>query len=89
MSALRAAPLYTARPERWECNADINIADECGRDLIGRLANISEHGFMAECEEKVAIGSFVEVDLPDRGRVRAEVRWALGWRFGALIVETL
>ena len=28
----------------------------------------------------------MEVDLPERGRVRAEVRWVLGWRFGAMIL---
>ena len=81
------ASTYHTRPPRWECNADITIADDCGRELIGRLANISEGGFMAECEEKVRKGSIVEVDLPDRGRVRAEVRWVLGWRFGAMIVR--
>jgi hypothetical protein len=43
---------------------------------------------MAECEEKVRLGSIVEVDLPDRGHVRAEVRWVLGWRFGAKILPS-
>ena len=77
---------YAYRAERWECNADIVVADDCGRELIGRLGNISEGGFMAECEEKIPKGAIVEVDLPDRGRVRAEVRWAVGWRFGAMIL---
>jgi hypothetical protein len=80
------ASTYQARPPRWECTTDITIADDCGRELIGRLANISDGGFMAECEEKVRKGSIVELDLPDRGHVRAEVRWVLGWRFGAMIV---
>ena len=77
---------FASRPERWECNADIVVADDCGRELTGQLANISEGGFMAECEEKVRIGSIVDVVLPDRGPVRAEVRWVLGWRFGAKII---
>lgn len=79
-------PNYVQRPERWECDADIVVVDDCGRELIGRLANISDAGFMAECEEKVPKGAIVEVNLPDRGRVRAEVRWVLGWRFGAMIL---
>ena len=78
--------LYVKRPPRWECDAEVTVADDCGRELLGRLANISEGGFMAECEEKVRLGSIVEVVLPDRGKVRAEVRWALGWRFGAMIL---
>jgi hypothetical protein len=81
------APPYDARPPRWECNADVVITDDRGRELVGRLVNISEGGFMAECEEKVRKGSIVEVALPDRGRVRAEVRWVLGWRFGAMILR--
>jgi hypothetical protein len=85
MSAI-AKPNYAGRPERWDCDADVVVADDCGRELQGRLANISNGGFMAECEEKVRIGSIVEVALPGRGTVRAEVRWALGWRFGAMIL---
>ncbi len=78
---------YVRRPPRWECDAEIVVTDDCGRELQGRLANISDTGFMAECEEKVRKGSIVEVALPGRGPVRAEVRWVLGWRFGALIVQ--
>jgi PilZ domain len=78
---------FASRPERWECDADITVNDDCGRELTGKLANISDGGFMAECEEKVRIGSVVEVVLPDRGAVRAEVRWVLGWRFGAKILK--
>jgi hypothetical protein len=43
-------------------------------------------GFMAEAEEPVLVGSIVAVDLPDRGAVRAEVRWSEGWRFGCRIL---
>ncbi len=81
-------PHYVPRPERWECDADIVVMDDCGRELIGRLANISAAGFMAECEQKIPKGSIVEVCLPDRGPVQAEVRWVLGWRFGALILPS-
>lgn len=77
---------YEPRPPRWDCHADIVVVDDCGRELIGRLGNISEAGFMAECEEKIPKGSIVELTLPDRGQVRAEVRWVLGWRFGGLIL---
>jgi hypothetical protein len=77
---------YISRPPRWECTGEIVVVDESGRELMGRLGNISEGGFMAECEQKIPNGSIVETILPDRGRVRAEVRWVLGWRFGAMIL---
>jgi positive regulator of sigma E activity len=63
------------------------IFDDCGRQMAGRLANLSVGGFMAECEEKLRKGAIVEVDIPARGRVRAEIRWVLGWRFGAMILS--
>lgn len=59
---------YVQRPERWECNADDVVVDDCGRELLGRLANISAAGFMTECEEKVPMGTIVEVSLSDRER---------------------
>ena len=77
---------YTARPPRWECDAEVVVVDDSGRELMGRLGNISEGGFMAECEQKIPNGSLVELTLPGRGRVRAQVRWVLGWRFGAMIL---
>ena len=82
-----AAHAYINRPPRWSCDADVVIHDDNGRELDARLGNLSDGGFMAECEEKVRLHSIVEVDLPDRGRVRAEVRWVLGWRFGAMILR--
>jgi len=78
---------YVKRAERWEYSTDIVVADDCGRALLARIANISDHGFMAETEEKVRKGSIVEVTLPERGPVRAEIRWVQGWRFGAMILS--
>ncbi|MBA2920457.1 hypothetical protein GON01_01980 [Sphingomonas sp. MAH-20] len=86
MSAANAAQ-YVRRAPRWECDVEVVVEDDCGRELMGRIANMSEGGFMAECEEKVRLGSIVEVRIPERGRVRAEVRWVLGWRFGAMILS--
>jgi hypothetical protein len=77
---------HIVRPPRWECTGEIVVIDESGRELMGRLGNVSDGGFMAECEQKIPKGSVVETTLPDRGRVRAEVRWVLGWRFGAMIL---
>jgi positive regulator of sigma E activity len=83
-----ALPAYQRRAERWDCDAEITIEDDCGRQLMARLGNISDSGFMAECEEKIRLGAIVTVTLPGRGSVNAEVRWALGWRFGAMVLES-
>ena len=84
--ALAQRPVYVQRPPRYVCDADIEVVDDLGRALQSRLFNISEAGFGAECEEKVRKGAIVKVDLPERGTVWAEVRWVLGWRFGAMIL---
>jgi hypothetical protein len=79
---------HVNRPARWECRADITLVDHGGRELFARLGNISEQGFMAEAEEQVVVGSIVDVELPERGLVRAEVRWSEGWRFGCRILPS-
>lgn len=79
---------YSPREHREPCNLPLLIVDELGREMLGRLGNISQNGFMAECEEKVRIGSIVRTELPGRGLVTAEIRWALGWRFGARILKS-
>ena len=86
MVAIRKKPNYVQRPPRWSITADTSVIDGCGRQLETRLWNISQGGFMAECEEKLPLGAEIVIDLPGRGLVRAEVRWALGWRFGAMIL---
>lgn len=75
------------RDPREPCNMDAVITDDCGRELTAWLGNRSRRGFMAECEEKFPLGAVITINLPDRGEVRAEVRWALGWRFGAMILD--
>ena len=77
---------YVQRPPRWAVNADTTLDDGSGRVLQARLWNISDGGFMAECEEKLPVGARISIELPDRGTVRAEVRWVLGWRIGAMIL---
>lgn len=47
-----------------------------------RIRDVSPLGFMAECGEHVAIGSFVSIDVPGIGPVQAQVRWQIGGRMG-------
>lgn len=46
---------------------------------------------MCECEERLPLHTVVFADLPGPAtgqtrRVRAEIRWVFGWRFGAMIL---
>ena len=82
-----AALAYSHRAPRWTCDFDAVITDESGRDLACRIGNISEGGFMADCEEEIAADSVIQATLPGRGLVRAEIRWTIGTRFGAMILD--
>ena len=86
-SAAKVQQLVPREP-RGPCNVETSIVDDCNRELEAWIGNISRHGFMAECEEKFPLGAIILINLPDRGRVRAELRWAVGWRFGALIHDS-
>lgn len=78
---------YVARQPREWIDVETVVDDGSGRLLDSRIWNISQGGFMADCEVKLPLGSQIVVELPGRGPVRAEIRWAVGWRFGAEILE--
>lgn len=86
MTSLQSLSAYPWREPRFDCDFGVAITDDCGRELLARVGNSSEGGFMAECEEKLQIGQHIRAILPDRGEVLAEVRWALGWQFGAKLI---
>jgi hypothetical protein len=53
------------------------------------VCDVSQTGFMAECEEAVAIGSHVTLDVPGIGPVRAQVRWQIGGRMGGMFLDPI
>ena len=81
-----ATPAYSLREPRDACDLEALVTDEGGRELLCRIANLSESGFMGECAEKVAADTLISLTLPGRGLVQAEIRWTIGPRFGAMIL---
>lgn len=53
------------------------------------LRDLSSSGFMAECPENVAIGSYVSLEVPGVGAVRAQVRWQVGGRMGGMFLDPI
>lgn len=53
------------------------------------IVNLSKRGFGAASAVAVLIGTQISVELPLMGIVRAEVRWGLGNRFGAIFAQPL
>ena len=54
-----------------------------------KVRDVSTGGFMAECAESVAIGSYVSLDVPGIGPVHAQVRWQLGSRMGGMFLDPI
>ena len=53
-------------------------------DVNLKLRNLSQAGFMAECEEPVPPGTNVILAVPGAGRIPAEIRWNNKGLLGAL-----
>jgi hypothetical protein len=58
-------------------------------DVEVRVCDISRCGFMAECDDAVAIGSHVLLDVPGIGPVHAQVRWQLAGRMGGMFLDPI
>lgn len=76
-----------SRGARWEVDHEVVAQASDGRACTVRIANLSNGGFMAESDRPLSIGSILTLEVPGEGKVEAEIRWAIGQRFGAMIVE--
>jgi len=56
-------------------------------DVIVR--DVSTAGFMVQCQDNVSIGSYVCLDVPGLGPVRAQVRWQVGGRMGGMFLDPI
>lgn len=53
------------------------------------IVNISPSGLMARTIDQAAPGAMLTLTLPVVGRIRAEVRWALGGRLGCRLKRSI
>ena len=51
--------------------------------------DVSTSGFMAECHDPVRIGSYVSLEVPGLGQVKAQVRWQLASRMGGMFLDPI
>ena len=54
-----------------------------------KIRNVSTCGFMADCNDRVQIGSYVSLDVPGMGPVHAQVRWQIGGKMGGLFLHPI
>ena len=80
-------PGFVPRSPRASVDLPAVITPPSGRDIPARLRNLSKGGFFALCGAPLEIGSTIAVTSAELGRLTAQVRWALGYRFGAVFTD--
>ncbi len=77
------------RVERTKVSAIAQIRSTACYSVEVRIRDVSQCGFMAECQDPIAIGSSVALDVPGIGAVRAQVRWQIGGRMGGMFRDPI
>lgn len=77
------------RSQRVSVAGTANMRRQNWYEVEVRVQDVSTCGFMAECGEKVSIGSYVSLDVPGIGPVSAQVRWQVGTRMGGMFLDPI
>lgn len=81
---------YSARnAERVPVDSSTRLTSPSEYDVEVRIRDVSTTGFLAECDNSIGIGSFVSLEVPGVGLVRAQVRWQLGPRMGGMFLDPI
>lgn len=80
-------PDFIDRAERQAVDIEATIIGPGGEATDARICSYSPGGFGGFASAVAAIGSYVTVTAKPLGRVPAQVRWALGNRFGAKFLD--
>lgn len=84
-TAALAAKIADRRASRGRraLRLEIELRDGDGRLVNVRVRNIAESGLLLETDSPLlSVGDVIEVELPDKGLVSAEVKWAAPPFFG-------
>jgi hypothetical protein len=85
--AIGVSPFRERRSERVDVDDRTELRHRYAVEI--RIRNVSTCGFMAECDERVAIGSDVSLDIPGVGPIQAQVRWQIGSRMGGMFFDPI
>ena len=80
-------PGFVPRGPRTSVDLRVLVTTPSGREIPARLRNLSRGGFFAICAARLEIGSAITIIAPELGCLPAQVRWALGYRFGAVFTD--
>lgn len=77
------------RAERIEVASETQLHQDNWYCVEVKIRDVSQCGFMAECNDPIQIGSYVSLDVPGLGPVRAQVRWQIGGRMGGMFLDPI
>jgi hypothetical protein len=84
-----AAALRPRRTPRHPIEGRTHLRPQSWYNIEVRVRDVSTCGFMAECDERVQIGSYVSLDVPGVGPVHAQVRWQVGTQMGGMFLDPI
>lgn len=85
----RTSDFVKRRAERRSVASTTHMHSDQWYTVEVRVRDVSQAGFMAECEHAIGIGSAVSLDVPGIGSVDAQVRWQLAGRMGGLFHDPI
>jgi hypothetical protein len=86
----RESPFFkTRKSARRRISEQAALTPQSWYSIDVTVCDVSTGGFMAECPDPVRIGSYVSLDVPGIGPVRAQVRWQLGGRMGGMFLDPI
>jgi len=75
--------------ERTAISTNARLTQQNWYTVEVKICDVSSTGFMAECYDNVSIGSYVTLEVPGIGHVRAQVRWQVGRRMGGMFLDPI
>ena len=77
------------RSPRTEVGTQASMRGQNWYSVEVKICDLSQCGFKAECLEPAQIGSYVALDVPGIGPVKAQVRWQIGTRMGGMFLDPI
>jgi hypothetical protein len=75
--------------ERTALNTKTRLTQQNWYSVEVTLCDLSSTGFRALCDDNVTIGSYVMLDVPGLGQVRAQVRWQVWGKMGGQFLDPI
>jgi hypothetical protein len=85
----KASGFLDRRIERTSLSSTARLTQQNWQSFDIVICDLSNAGFQAESAQPVEIGSYVMLDIPEIGPVRAQIRWQLGKKIGGMFLDPL